>query len=484
MTTQSTPGTPTPGHSTTPAGENPGAGTPGDDTPGGLRRTIRFRELMAYGLLFIAPTGIAGIFGTLYAGSHGAMTTVYAVATAVMALTALSYVQMSRAVPRAGSVFSYASAGIGPRAGFLGGWMMLLDYLIIPSVAYLFAGLALHSAIPSVPAWAFTAAAVALTTACNLRGVRFAAWVGFVVLGLEFLVLAVVMAAGIVVLTMDGPAHSWSFPLTGDSGFSLGVLTAAISVAVFSFLGFDGIASFSEENRGEARLVGRATLACLIVAGLILVAVSYVTTLLETRTPAMLAADPALQGTAFYDIITVSIAPWLSTVFAVCKALGSAFAAMVGQAAASRLLFSMSRAGTMPKMFAAVGRRSGAPTRSMLLMGGLALVVSVQASLSDSGLELLSSTANVGALFGFLLVNAAVVGYFTVRRKSTRRIPHLIVPALGGLVVIALIASTDPTAKWVSAAWLCAGILVLAIRAVRDRGGRSDSAGAFESTGL
>ncbi|GAB7031289.1 hypothetical protein JCM4914_27500 [Streptomyces platensis subsp. malvinus] len=113
--------------------------------PGALRRTLTFRDLVVYGLLFIAPMAPVGIFGTLQAKSHGAVTVVYVVATAAMAFTAYAYAQMVQVAPRAGSVYTYARVGLGDGAGFVAGWMAMLDYLLIPAVAYLFSGIALHA---------------------------------------------------------------------------------------------------------------------------------------------------------------------------------------------------------------------------------------------------------------------------------------------------------------------------------------------------
>ena len=156
-----------------------------------LRRSLSRRDLIVYGLLFIGPLAPVGVFGVLDARTGGAVALVYALATIAMAFTAWSYAQMSAAVPHAGSVFAYVTEGIGRRAGFLAGWLAMLDYLLIPSVAYLFSGIALHALMPAVPAWAFTVLAFAITTALNLAGVGVAARVGLVVLVAEVVVLAV-----------------------------------------------------------------------------------------------------------------------------------------------------------------------------------------------------------------------------------------------------------------------------------------------------
>jgi len=138
-----------------------------------LRRrcvTVRFRHLAANGLVFIGPAAAVSIFGVLYARSGGPVGVVYVLTTIVMGLTAVSHAQMSRPVPKAGSVFSYATAGIGPSTGFVAGWMVLLDYMLIPSVAFLFTGIAVHSFLPAVPTWVLTGVAIVLATGFNLAG--------------------------------------------------------------------------------------------------------------------------------------------------------------------------------------------------------------------------------------------------------------------------------------------------------------------------
>lgn len=107
----------------------------GPDQAPALHRSIRFIDLVVYGLVFIGPAAAVSIFGPVDVASGGAVPLVYLVATIAMAFTAYSYALMSRRIPRAGSVFAYASEGIGPSTGFVAGWMVMLDYLLIPSVA-------------------------------------------------------------------------------------------------------------------------------------------------------------------------------------------------------------------------------------------------------------------------------------------------------------------------------------------------------------
>ncbi|MDX3764836.1 APC family permease [Streptomyces sp. NBC_01707] len=431
-----------------------------------LRRTLGFRDLVVYGLLFIAPMAPVGIFGTLDAKSDGAVALVYVAATVVMGFTAFSYAQMVRVAPLAGSVFTYARKGLGEGPGFIAGWMAMLDYLLIPAVAYLFSGIAMNSLVPEVSRWVWTALAVVVTTLLNLWGVRAAARVGFAVLAMEIVVLLVFLVSAVVVLVQDGAQRGWWTPLTGDSGFSLQAVLGAVSVAVLSYLGFDAIASFAEEATGGSEKVARALLFCLALAGVLFVAQGYLAALLEPMTSADLAAEPARQGSAFYDTVDFAVGTWLHDLVAVSKAIGAAFAALAGQAAAGRLLFAMSREQRLPSLLARIDPRSGVPRAAILIAAAVTLVAAVWAARRDDGLDHLVSVVDIGALTAFVLLHASVVGWFAVRRMdgppSWWR--HVLVPVVGAGVLIAVILSATTSAQVVGVCWLGVGLVVLAMQ--------------------
>ncbi|MFF7590244.1 APC family permease [Kitasatospora purpeofusca] len=451
------------------------AGPDGPDDggpPGGLRRSLGVRDLVVYGLLFIAPMAPVGVFGVLDAKSHGAVAAVYLVATVAMGFTAVSYAQMVRAVPRTGSVYAYARAGLGEGAGFLAGWMALLDYLLIPAVAYLFSGIALHSLVPDVPRWVWTALAVLVTTGLNLAGVRTAAVVGFAVLVAELAVLAVFVVAAAVVLVRDGAQRGWATPFTAVGGFSASAVLSAVSVAVLSYLGFDAIATFVEEAVGASAAVARAVLWCLVVSGLLFVAQTWLAALLEPLSPEQLAADPAAQGSAFYDTVEGSVGHWLHVLVAASKAVGAAFAALAGQAAAGRLLFAMGRDGRLPRFLGVVDRGSAVPRRALLVSAAITLVAAVWAADRDDGLDRLTSVVDIGALTAFTLLHASVVGWYVVRHGSRDWGRHLVVPVLGVLVIGAVVAEAAGSAQVVGLVWLAVGLLVVAVRSGSAVGGR------------
>lgn len=437
-----------------------------------LRRSVSFTQLIAYGLVFIGPAAAVGVWGALDARSGGVVPIVYLVATLAMALTASSYAVMSRAVPRAGTVFAYASEAFGPRTGHMAGWMVLLDYILIPSVAYLFTGIALNSLFPAVPVWVFVAIAVIATTALNLSGVGVTARVSMAVVIIEVIVLLIVLIAGAVTLVQSGPVRPWLDPLTGGSGgLDWSLILSAVAIAVLSYLGFDALATFAEEATGSSRVIGRATLACLVIAGLLFMAQTYIGALLSPLSTAELQADPSLQGAAYYTMVDESISPALHWLLALAKAAGAAFAALVGQSAASRVLMDMGRSGSLPRALSRISARSGAPFLGILVVAAANVVVSIWAATRADGLDRVVSIVDVGALVGFTLVHLSVIGYFVLRRRggAISWPVHVLIPAVGALVLLAVLVNISHLALLVGAVWAVIGAVVLLARGVGRR---------------
>ncbi|AXE39842.1 APC family permease [Acidipropionibacterium virtanenii] len=430
----------------------------------GLRRSLTLRDLIVYGLLFIGPTAPMGTFGVLDARSCGAIGLVFVIATLAMAFTAWSYARMSRAVPLAGSVFAYASAGLGPRPGFVAGWMIGLDYLFIPSMASLFTGIAAHQLVPAIPVWVFTLIGILLITGLNLAGVKTAAVVGFVMLAIEVVVLAIFVVAALVVLAGDGAQRDWLSPLTGVGGFDVAGVLGAVSVAVLAFLGFDAIASFAEETTGSSRQVSKALQFCLILAGALFVVQTYLGALLSPLTPDYLNAHQAEQGTAFYQMLDTEIGRWFGTTLTLTKAIGPVFSALVAQAAVSRLMFGMARDGALPKALATVDPRTRTPRTAVLVSAVFTIIIAVAAAVRDDGLEVLSSMVTVGALVGFLFLHAAVIGYYVRGRRTEQRGRHIAIPVIGAVIIAVVLALAAHLALAIAAVWLVIGVVVLVVR--------------------
>src|SRR4051812_1922363 len=206
-----------------------------------LHRSLTFGDLLVYGLIFMVPIAPFGIFGSVFQGSGGMVALAYAIGMVAMMFTANSYAQMSQAFPMAGSVYTYAGRGINPSVGFLAGWVIILDYVLVPALLYLIASVAMNSLVPAIPVWVWLIAFVVLNTVVNYLGIEMTAKVNKVMLVAELIVLAIFLVVGVAAL-LSGKGNGFNLtPLYNSATFSWGLVFGAVSVAVLSFLGFDGI---------------------------------------------------------------------------------------------------------------------------------------------------------------------------------------------------------------------------------------------------
>ncbi|MCX8649039.1 APC family permease [Gilliamella sp. B2776] len=429
-----------------------------------LSKNMQFRDMVILGLLFIGPAAPVGLFGVLDAVSDGAIASVYIVATLVMAFTAYSYARMANALPHAGAVYAYCSLGIHQNVGFLVGWLLLLDYMFIPAVAYLFSGISLNALIPEVPVWIWTCLALVLTTTLNLIGVKKSAKITLLILLLEIVVLLAVLFVGIWIIVTSDLSREWLKPFIGGSAFTWSHLFSAVSIAVLSYLGFDAIATFSEENSGQRNLVSKAIISCLILAGCLFVIQIYVVSLLSPYDAEYLRSHPKLQGKAYYNIVNQEINLWLGWSLSLMKAVGASFAAMVGQAAASRLLFSMGRDKRLPLFFAKISQKSGVPIMAILFAALFNLCLVIIAANSAKGLQILVSFVDIGALTAFIMLHTSVIGYFRFKKASKGGLSWILdvlIPIVGILVLLPVLLHIDNYAKIVGIVWLAVGLIIL-----------------------
>ncbi|GAB3915045.1 amino acid transporter [Microlunatus endophyticus] len=422
-----------------------------------LSRRLSTVDLLIYGLVFMVPIAPWAIFGTVFNEAKGMVPLVYIIGLVAMIFTALSYAQMSRAFPIAGSVYSYVGRGLHPRLGFIAGWTILLDYLLVPTLLYVFAAESMSGIFPGVPKWIWVIIFLVINTGVNYIGISFTALVNRLFLAAEviFIVIFVIMAILAIVHGTAG-ARFTTTPLFNHQYFSASLVATALSIAVLSFLGFDGIATLAEESKGGHKSAGTA-----MILGLIIVAIFFIS---QTWLAGMLVPDTtsfsdAAAGNAFFDIVrSVSTHAW-QVAFLAMNALAVGIAnAVAAQSATSRLLFSMSRDGQLPRFLSHINARNKVPERAILLVGGITLVLGL---FFVGQLSLISSLVNFGALTAFLLLHVSVIGYFGVRRRSRNIVLHWIVPVIGFAIIGFVLWNAEPAAKIGGIAWLIIGIGVL-----------------------
>jgi len=431
-----------------------------DATPHGyrqeLKRSLSALDLIIYGMILMVPIAPFAIFGFVMHEAKGMIALAYIFGMVGMLFTALSYAVMARAFPVAGSVYAYVQRGLHPAAGFLSGWLILLDYILIPSLLYLLSALALRSVLPGVDLRVWVLGFIVLNAAVNLRGIEFTAAANRYLLVFELIVLAIFLVVGLWALYHGtGAGHLTLLPLFDAQGFSLAAIAGATSVAVLSFLGFDGISTLAEENRGGEGAVGRATIFSLLVVGSLFV--------IQTWLAADLGRGLGLTDpdTSFYDITGVAGGLWLKVLVLVALAISNGLAnAMAAQAAVARILFAMARDRQLPAVLARVHPRFQTPYVSTLLVTVISLLVSLGFS---ERVEDLTRLVNFGALTSFFMLHVAVIYHHIVRQGSRRWLAHLVFPLLGALVIGYVLVEMDSTAKQLGLWWIAAGILYYAV---------------------
>jgi amino acid transporter len=386
-----------------------------------------------------------------------------------MAFTAASYSQMARAFPMAGSVYTYAGRGIAQPVGFLAGWMVLLDYVLVPGLLYLIAGVAMNSILSSIPVWLWVVAFVVLNTVVNYFGIETTARINKLMLIAELVVLAIFLVIGVVALA-NGAGRGFDFtPVYNSDTFSLGLVFGAVSIAVLSFLGFDGISTLAEENRESARSIGKAMIAALVLAGTLFIVQTWVAALLVPA-PERLITDGDPEGTAFYDAAGVAAGPWLATLTAVATAIAWGFAnSLVAQAATSRLLFAMARDRQLPALLGRVHPVRRVPVNATLLVAAVSLVLGIYMSAREDGITLLSTLVNFGALSAFLVLHVSVIVHYLVRQKSTDYWRHLAVPVIGFAILAYVVVNAQVAAQTLGFGWFVVGVVILGVLLVTDR---------------
>ena len=417
-----------------------------------LSRALSTRDLVVYGMIFMVPIAPYSVFGFVWSEAKGMVPLAYLVGLIGMFFTAMSYAAMSRAFPLAGSVYTYAQRGLHEVAGFFSGWLILLDYILVPALLYLFSAAALRPLFPAVPAWMWLVAFIGFNAWVNLLGVRFTARVNRYMLLMELATLAIFIVAGLLALYGGKGAGGLTLrPIYDPRVFSLSTVVGATSIAVLSFLGFDGISTLAEESRGGVDAVGRAALLSLLLVGMLF--------MLQTWIAADLARGMQFSSpdTAFYEIAERAGGAWLRLITIVAVVLASAIAnAIAAQAAVSRILFAMARDGKLPAVLAKIHPKYKTPYVSTLAVAVVSLLVGLffAARMDD-----LSRVVNFGALSGFLLLHLSVINHYFIRRRSGNWLRHVLFPVIGSLIIGFVLYEMDRAAKIMGACWIAVGIV-------------------------
>ena len=439
------------------AGADPAQQTGAQDGPAALKRTLSLRHLVFIGLAYMAPLAVFDMFGIVAETTNGHVPLAYLVVMIAVLFTAFSYSRMVRYFPIAGSAYTYVKEAINAHLGFLVGWAATLDYLLLPMINAILSAIYMGAVFPEVPFWVWVVATVGICTLLNLIGVKLAASLNVILVGIQLVVAVVFVVFTIVNINNGANGAEFSMRPFFSEDIQGAAIVAGAAILALSFLGFDAVSTLAEEAKRPERDVPRAIFIIVAVAGAFFISVTYVMQVLfpdVSELGEIVGASPEIAkyigGAAFQAFF-----------------VGGYMMAVLGcgitqQMSAARLLYAMGRDGALPKkLFSRVNPRTGVPVANVLLVAAIALT----ALFVD--LDQAASMINFGAFIAFTFVNLSVIFVFAkfVKNRSLKAwLGFVLVPAVGVVINVWLWLSLDSISMMIGGAWFVVGLVYLLIK--------------------
>jgi putrescine importer len=419
-----------------------------------LQRSLKLWHLIVYGIIIIQPTAPMGIYGVVSNIARGHVVTTILIAMVAMLFTAISYGRMARVYPRAGSAFTYVSEELNPKLGYVVGWAMLMDYLLNPIICVIWCSQAARNVVPGVPYAFWVVSFALLSTYLNTRGIQTSSRVNAILsIGMS-LVVILFLGEGIryIFSTVQPTARDLLRPFYDPATFSTSTVLRGTSVAVLTYIGFDGISTMAEEVENPRRNILLATVFTCLIIGILSMIQVYVA---QLAWPASQPFSPSMVDTAFVHVAARVGGTFLFQLLNATLLIANMGSAIAAQFGASRLMYSMGRDNSLPpRVFGAIHPRHHVPRNNVLIVGAIALLGAFLLTY-EQGAELL----NFGAFIAFIGVNAAALVHYKFRSQEKVTLP-LLIPALGILVCAFIWIHLSHNAQILGVLWICVGLLV------------------------
>lgn len=429
-------------------------------TRNGLKRELGLGGLILFGLAYMAVATVFTTYGIVNQITEGKLPLAYVVALLTMLFTANSYAAMVRKYPVAGSAYTYTQQAFGGGAGFLTGWVLLLDYLFIPMINFMILGLYVSTQFPGIPAQLVAFITLVAVFVFNVLGITLVNKLNVVIVSISAAAVIVFAVFAIKTAIADPNAPGMLDPfIPGAEGFSP-IFTGA-GILALSFLGFDAVSTLSEEAKHPRRDIPRAIILTALIGGAIFIFVSWV------GARAYHLDDWTQAPRELIDAAGIVLAhhvagEWLGLLFVIFTVAGCFGSGLAGQVSVSRILYSMGRDGTLPKPFGILSKRFGTPIVAASTVSIFAL-----ASLFLT-LEQAAFMISFGALAAFAMVNLSVIRVylFPAKGQAGSRTPKDLIlrgifPLIGFALTIWLWTSLEPTTWVVGGIWFAIGLAIL-----------------------
>jgi putrescine importer len=432
-----------------------------------LNRALSLWNLIIIGMVIIQPTAPMGIYGVISNKALGHVVTTILIAMVAMLLTAISYGKMAAAYPSAGSAYTYVGQEMHPALGYITGWSMVMDYILNPLICTAFCAKAAMNILPGLPYYVWIVLFACFFTWVNLRGIKTSARINET-LCLGMTVVVVIFLAAVVRFVWNlhhYGAGYFSQPFYNPATFSSTHIFAGTSVAVLTYIGFDGISTLSEEVENPRRNILLATVLVCLITGVLSGLEVYAAQLVWGTRPfpsgqvesafAMIARQ--VGGAALFQLINFTLL------------VANAGSALGAQLAAGRLLYGMGRGNALPKsFFGVIDLKSRTPRNNIIAVGAFALLGAgaleyFAGRLGGGAYEIGAQAVNFGAFIAFMGVNAAAFIHYWLHAEK-KRIHNFVLPVLGFLICGFIWLNLSHTALVLGSVWMTAGILYGAIK--------------------
>lgn len=427
---------------------------------GSLKRNLGLWAIVGLGLGYMTPTVVFDTFGMVARDTNNVVPAAYLAALIVMLFTALSYGKMSRAIPSAGSAYTYAHDSIHPNVGFMVGWTSLLDYILLPMVNCLIIRSYMEAIFPEVPGWVWVVIyCVGVTTLIYLtmRGTSN--------LNMMLLVFAIVVIAVFVVMVFaqlmrgEGAGTALSTQPFFHDGVTLSAVLTGATIVCFSFIGFDAVTMYSEEAK-SASIMPRAILLTVFIGGAIFLVASYFA---QLRFPSFeVFPTDSIENSTLPEIGSQIGGPVFQAILIAAGFTATLASGLASHASVSRMLLVMGRNNVLPKrFFGYINPKTHTPTFNVVLVGAVSLLAAAFT------LEIIAAFINFGALIAFTFVNISVIAWFAIR-QGRRRTPSdifrfIVLPAIGMLLTGILWANLHEDALIGGLIWAVIGFIYLLV---------------------
>lgn len=431
-----------------------------------LKRSLTATNLVTLGIGAIVGTGIFVITGQAAATYAGpALTISFIISALGCVMAGLCYAEFAAMIPVSGSVYSYSYTTMGEVLAWFIGWILILEYLFAcSSVAVGWSGYMLSLLnewgvdFPKQIAeatfdhtkdgWFWTGSIinfpavfiVAIVSAFLIGGIKQSALVNNIIVVIKVSVILLFIGFGLSYIDTSNwvPYIPENTGTVGEYGWS-GILRGA-AVVFYAYLGFDALSTAAGEARNPQKDMPKGILISLLICAILYISVTAILTgivnykELDVPAPIALAIDRTGEGLS-----------WLSPFIKLGAIAGLSSVILVMMLGQSRIYYSISKDGLLPKVFSKVHPRHGIPHNATIFAS---IITGLIAGLFP--LHVLSELVSIGTLMAFTIVCISIIVLRKTQPNLKRPFKTPFVPAiplLGAAICIVQMAFL-PWSTW------------------------------------